>query len=243
MLQVVTSHVANGNIVLRIAQVARRKEASAAPYHHGNLRQAMVEAAVATESAMGIGGLTLREVARRVGVSHAAAYRHFAGRDALIRAVADEGFAKLDAVLAAVPAEHWQPHDRLLQLASAYVRFALEERPHFRLMFALQPPGAHPGAEPDERMETVRGHFTAAVEAAQSAGLLAPRNPERLAAVLWAQVHGMATLALAGALTDAAGEMTEPEYAKWACNLAAVGAGAFVFGSRPPGAGTAWTGG
>jgi AcrR family transcriptional regulator len=243
MLPLVTSDVANGNILLRNAQVARRPEAAPTPYHHGNLRQALVDAALAAEAEVGIGGLTLREVARRVGVSHAAAYRHFDGRDALIRAVGDQGFARLDAVLAAVPAEHYQPLDRLMQLAAEYVRFALRERPHFRLMFAPQPPGAHPGAEPDPRMQAVRGHFIAAVEAAQTAGLLAPRNPERIAAAMWAQVHGLATLALAGALTDATGEMTEPEYAKWAASLAVVAVNALVFGSRPPGAPATWGGG
>jgi len=218
---------------------SRKPSATPAPYHHGNLRQALVDAAVAAEAEVGIGGLTLREVARRVGVSHAAAYRHFESRDALVRAVADQGFARLDEVLTAVPVEHWQPLARFHVLASEYVRFALRERPHFRLMFALQP-GAVSGAEPDARLAAVRAHFTAAVEVAVKAGLLREGSAERMGAVAWAQVHGLATLALAGGLTDA-GEMTEAEYAKWAAKLAVVAVTGAIFGSRPPGAPAVWT--
>lgn len=243
MLPLATSYVANGNIWMRIAPVPSRKpSATSAPYHHGNLRQALVDAAVAAEAEVGIGGLTLREVARRVGVSHAAAYRHFESRDALVRAVADQGFARLDDVLTAVPVEHWQPLARFHVLAAEYVRFALRERPHFRLMFALQPGGGAPGADPDPRLAAVRAHFTAAVEAAVKAALLREGSAERMGAVAWAQVHGIATLALAGGLADAA-EMTEPEYAKWAAKLAVVAVTGAIFGSRPPGAPAVWTAG
>ncbi len=226
---------------MRTAQVPSRKPSSTpAPYHHGNLRQALVDAAVAAEAELGIGGLTLREVARRVGVSHAAAYRHFESRDALVRAVADQGFARLNEVLAAVPVEHWQPLARFHVLASEYVRFALRERSHFRLMFALRPGGGVPGTEPDARLAAVRAHFTAAVEKAVASGLLREGNAGRMGAVAWAQVHGIATLALAGGLADA-GEMTEPEYAKWAAKLAVVAVTGAIFGSRPPGAPAVWT--
>lgn len=218
---------------------SRKPAAAPAPYHHGNLRQALVDAALAAEAEMGIGGLTLREVARRVGVSHTAAYRHFASKDALIRAVADQGFAKLDVVLAAVPREHWQPLARFHVLATEYVRFAMNERPHFRLMFAPQPVDV---MEADARMAAVRAHFAAAAQAGVSAGLLREGNADRMGAVAWAQVHGIATLALAGGLTDA-GEMTEADYAKWAAKLAVVAVTGAIFGSRPPGAPAVWTGG
>lgn len=225
---------------MRIAPVPSRKpQATPAPYHHGNLRQALVDAALAAEAEVGIGGLTLREVARRVGVSHAAAYRHFSGKDALVRAVADQGFARLNDVLIAVPVEHWQPLARFHMLATEYVRFAFRERSHFRLMFALQP-GDVAGAEPDERMAAVRAHFTAAVKNGIKAGLLREGSAERMGAVAWAQVHGIATLALAGGLTDAT-ETTEPEYAKWAAKLAVVAVTGAIFGSRPPGAPPVWT--
>jgi AcrR family transcriptional regulator len=218
---------------------SRKPAATPSPYHHGNLRQALVDAALAAEAELGIGGLTLREVARRVGVSHAAAYRHFSGKDALVRAVADQGFARLDEILKAVPAEHWQPLARFHVLATEYVGFAFRERSHFRLMFALHP-AAVAGAEADARMAAVRAHFAAAVEVGIRAGLLREGNANRMGAVAWANVHGVAMLALAGGLTDAS-EMTEPEYAKWAARLAVVAVTGAIFGSRPPGAPPVWT--
>jgi AcrR family transcriptional regulator len=99
--------------------VARR-----ARYHHGNLREALLAAALELVGERPLAELSLREVARRAGVSHAAPYRHFPDRAALVAAIAEHGFATLERELRDAP-----------EPALAYLRFALERRPVFRLLF------------------------------------------------------------------------------------------------------------
>src|SRR5216117_2127251 len=95
-------------------------------YHHGNLRTALLRAAGERLEKQGITALSLREAARRAGVSHNAPYRHFADREALLAALAAEGFAMLAERLRGQPGR---------EMGEAYVRFALEQPQRFRLMF------------------------------------------------------------------------------------------------------------
>ena len=126
------------------------------PYHHGDLRSALVEQALLLVKERGPQGFTLREVARRAGVSHAAPYRHFADRSALLTAVAAAGSVELGvAVQAALddavagsgrggekspgarkPAEVLRA--RFLAAGFAYVRFAIERPAYFQVMFLAQ---------------------------------------------------------------------------------------------------------
>lgn len=106
-------------------------------YHHGNLREALLEAAIAIIDAEGTGGLTIRHLADRVGVSHAAPGYHFKDKGALLVAVATEGFRRLGeyfqrSVAAAAPAD---PAERVRQLGHAYIDFALAHPSHYRVMF------------------------------------------------------------------------------------------------------------
>src|SRR5260221_12784058 len=100
-------------------------------YHHGDLRNALIQAGLELLSEGGAQELDLRKVARRAGVSHAAPYRHFADKQALIAAINEEGFywltERIQATLRVVPAE---PFEQLLGVALAYVRFA-QEHPCF----------------------------------------------------------------------------------------------------------------
>src|SRR2546428_10887865 len=106
------------------------------PYHHGNLRQALIDAALELIEERGVPALTLREVARRVGVTHAAPQRHFAGRAALVAAVAEQGFRGLGAHVAAVRASARTPAQQLRALGVAYVEYALAHPAHLRVMFS-----------------------------------------------------------------------------------------------------------
>ena len=106
------------------------------PYHHGDLRRALLDATLALAGERGAAGVTLREVARVAGVSQTAPYRHFPDKLAMLAAASEEGFALLNAALrAALKASKSDPHAELLTLGASYVRFALDHAAHFRLMF------------------------------------------------------------------------------------------------------------
>src|SRR5262245_58828234 len=108
-----------------------------ATYHHGDLRRALVDAAAAIIGEVGAEAFTLREAARRIGVNHRAAYRHFTDKASLLAAVAEQGFRELiDAARAEVAAARAaDPEARLLAAARAYVQFAAHRPAHFRVMF------------------------------------------------------------------------------------------------------------
>src|SRR5215204_3992851 len=117
-----------------------------ASYHHGDLRRALVDAAIPLLRSGGAEALTLRAVAREAGVSQTAPYRHFADRAALVSAVADDGFRRLHARLVAAArapakttgrAQH-TARGGLQAIALAYVRFALEHPEEYRVMFGSE---------------------------------------------------------------------------------------------------------
>lgn len=177
-------------------------------YHHGDLRQTLIEAALELVSEKNVESLSLREVARRVGVSHAAPYRHFADKDALLAAVAAEGFQMLrcqmeTAMYQAPPV----PLKQLQAIGIAYVRFALDHAAHYRLMFgAYGTPSAplHPAlAEAAMQASMV---LVNSIIAGQQVGVIRKEHPQQLAWAAWALVHGLAML-----LMDNQIAMTDPQ--------------------------------
>src|SRR3954470_6569087 len=114
------------------------------PYHHGNLRAELLRCAERTLDAGGVQPLSLRELARELGVSHAAPRRHFAGKQALLDALAEDGFERLGRAMAAATEDAGPAvADRLRAIAGTYVRFATEHAALLELMYA----GKHrPGA-------------------------------------------------------------------------------------------------
>ena len=107
-------------------------------YHHGDLRDELLRAAVEIAAERGLSNLSLRECARRAGVSHAAPYRHFADKQALLYAIAEQGDAWLAEAGRAAMTNVVEPRARLDAYGVAYVRFALEHPVHFRVMFTGQ---------------------------------------------------------------------------------------------------------
>jgi len=162
------------------------------PYHHGNLRVALLEQA---ERTLADGGdLSLRELARQIGVSHAAPRRHFAGKQALLDALAEDGFERLGTELRGALADADGFDARLLAFARAYVQFATEHAALLELMFA----GKHrPGAAPSLRAAADRAFETplALIVEGQAGGDVAPGDPERVGMVAFAAAHGIAALA------------------------------------------------
>jgi AcrR family transcriptional regulator len=171
----------------------------AQPYHHANLHQTLLDAAIALIGEVGPRAFTLREVARRAGVSHNAPYRHFAGKDQLLAAVAAEGFDRLTAVMQKAMARGTSPRQRLVLCGCGYVDFALRWPQHFVAMFDL------PHAPNDCAPAHVAGQnafqvLLDAVTAAQHAGDLPAGEVMPLAWTAWSLVHGIAKLATSGNL-------------------------------------------
>ena len=171
------------------------KRAAPRPYHHGNLRETLLEAAIKLIAEVGPAGFPLREVARRAGVSHNAPYRHFRDKDELLAAVATQGFRELTQAMR--EAAELQPTalDRLKQSGLAYVAFALRRPEHFTVMFdARYPQAEYPecAAAGEESFGTLVGF----IAQSQQEGLLPPGDTQRRALVAWALVHGIAKLAI-----------------------------------------------
>lgn len=175
---------------------------AARPYHHGNLRAALLACAEQRLSTDGARELSLRELAREVGVSHAAPRRHFPDKQALLDALAQDGFERLGSELsAAVDGAGSGFHARLDALAHAYVRFATGRAALLELMFA----GKHrPGADAVRSAgERAFAAPIALIADGQAAGEVVPGDPERVATVAWACLQGLASLAN-GAMLDEA---------------------------------------
>lgn len=154
----------------------------------------MLDAALERIAQAGPEALTLRDLARRVGVSHAAPYRHFADRDALLAAVAEEGFVQLVSSIQDGVAGGRTPRARLRRAGLAYVEFARSRPAHFRMMFGPEAVAAG-GSGPHAFSALV-----ALVAACQQAGELRRGDTEQLARMAWSLVHGIAELAVAGQL-------------------------------------------
>jgi AcrR family transcriptional regulator len=174
------------------------------PYHHGNLRAALLEGAERALARGGVQELSLREVAREIGVSHAAPRRHFAGKQALLDALAEDGFERLGRNLgAAIEAAGPDVDARLRAFAGAYVRFAVEHAALLDLMYA----GKHrPGAAPGLREAADRAFQAplALIEEGQAAGAVVADDPERVGIVVFAAIHGLAALVNSGIVDEAA---------------------------------------
>lgn len=168
---------------------------AARTYHHGDLRAALIKGAVELIRDVGAEGLTLREVARRVDVSHTAPYRHFRDKEDLTAAIAEEGFVILAREMERANKAKETPRRRLLLGGRAYVAFALKRPEHFKVMFATDLDAKR---HPDARKAADRAFagLVALVTACQEAGQIRGGHTLTLARIAWSQVHGIASLAI-----------------------------------------------
>jgi AcrR family transcriptional regulator len=172
------------------------------PYHHGNLREALLERAVVVIDERGAQDLSLRELARDVGVSHAAPRRHFADRQALLDALAVEGFDRLGADLrAAVERAGPAFAARLEALAHAYVAFATDHAALLELMFATK--RRHETAGLQEAANRPLRTLLDVIADGQAAGEIVGGDPERVAVPIFASLQGL-TAMVNGGMLDAA---------------------------------------
>lgn len=182
---------------------------SAVPhYHHGHLRQALLDAAYALLREWPAAQLKLRQVARAAKVSHTASYHYFPDRTALLRALGDECMRRMvwrqQQALAAVA----DPGRAPIEVGLDYIGYAASEPNAFSLQF--DPQFSPPDASSTERLQLVerqRDILAAATAQARQAGTLPPNgDPDALTMALWGVVHGIAQLAHAGILPAAAAE-------------------------------------
>lgn len=170
------------------------------PYHHGDLERALVDAASALVAADGVDGCSLRGVARAVGVSPSAAYRHFADREALLAAVARRAYADMGATmraeLDALPARRnprRRARERAVAVGVAYVRWALAEPERFRAALGPLFDGSPQGIE-DDPYHLLQG----AVADLDAAGLLGRAHRDGADLAIWTAAHGLSVLVLDG---------------------------------------------
>jgi AcrR family transcriptional regulator len=177
-------------------------------YHHGALRSALIEASIALAREGGPDRVVLREAARLAGVSHSAAYRHFADREALLMEVSRHARAELAEEMRRRVNRATDPRKRLQAVGVAYIEFALHQPGLFRTAFT-----SHPAAD-DERSDAADAESPDAAEPfevlgqvldeAQVAGLLNPRRRPGAEVAVWSAVHGLACLLLDGPLPTTA---------------------------------------
>ena len=180
--------------------MTKRPAASASnqrPYHHGDLRSALLEHAANILRTEGLEALTLRAVARAAGVSQTAPYRHFADRRALMGAIAADGFRELHRAMGEAMAQGGG-RQGLKGVAFAYVRFAQANPALYRVMFGPEVANTADLPELSSAGRASLGFVQAGLEQLQMAGLVKEGDAAIMAIGLWAALHGLVSLILDG---------------------------------------------
>jgi AcrR family transcriptional regulator len=166
-------------------------------YHHGDLRRALIDTALAMVTEEGAWNFTLREVARRAGVSHAAPYNHFDDKSALLAEVAVLGFQSLRETLeAAARGQPRSARQAFVGIGAAYVRFGVEHPAHYRLMFGAELADKERYPALQEVSDATFGVLTGVLERGQASGQVRSGRVLDQALAAWSLVHGLTTLLL-----------------------------------------------
>jgi AcrR family transcriptional regulator len=177
-------------------RVARKKPDS---YQHGDLREALIQGGLKLLTEQGLTGFSLRAAAQLAGVSHAAPYRHFADKQALVAAIAERGFRTLTASmmeeLAASKATG--AIEKLFALGVGYVRFGTRHPDYLRVIFGSAVSDQAPAALRDAAEEAYRA-LRDVVEAGLATGELSGGDPELISLSCWSMVHGLSALLTSG---------------------------------------------
>lgn len=177
-----------------------------------DLRRTVLDASLALIAQDGLDALSMREVARRAGVSHQAPYHHFGDREGILAAICEEGFEKLKIDMRkAIAKAGADPIDRLTAIGRAYVGFALAHPSHFKLMFRSEfvSHERHEGAQ-----ETEESAFDMLVRVTNEVAIdVLGRKDETFAVMAWGLAHGLATLLLEGKLKHHFGDSVRAQRA------------------------------
>jgi AcrR family transcriptional regulator len=172
-------------------------------YHHGDLKNALIEAGIEVLAREGIHGFSLRKAALRAEVSHSAPYAHFADKQGLIAAIASQGYRKILARLELAECECGQDTMYLfVRCAWEYIQFAAREPDHFKITFSgvVEKEDAYP--ELVNAAQNCFGSLTRIAARCQAEGILTPGPAEVAAVIMWGSIHGLATLKLDGQISQ-----------------------------------------
>lgn len=167
-------------------------------YHHGNLNSACKKEAVKILAKKGPNELSLRDIARKLGVSHGAPYRHFKSREGLLAAIAAEGFLKFAAYLnpEETPSDIVSPEQLFASKGQAFVKFAFEYPVHFKLMFSKAIPDHEKYPELDQAAKGAFMLLYKMVEGMQAANVFKSFDPTITSIYIWSHLHGLCSLIL-----------------------------------------------
>ena len=197
------------------------KQIKSDTYHHGNLKESLVSTALEMLNEEGLEAITLRELASRLGTSRSAIYRHFSGKEALMRAVILEGFTKLDDAIAPYFEHTEMPLlERFHQMGNAYTNFATSNPNLYRLLFGADMSVAREEVCQEERPdlhkllnnqadktivasepEDAFHRLVKIIVEAQAQKVFKERDPVLLATTIWSLLHGLSMLAIDGHLS------------------------------------------
>jgi AcrR family transcriptional regulator len=166
----------------------------ATPYHHGDLRRALIDTALSMVTEEGTWNFTLREVARRTGVSHMAPYNHFEDKSALLAEVAALGFDSLGKTMELAAVGQRSARQALAGTAVAYVRFGVEHPAHYRLMFGAELANKARYPRLQAASDATFAVLTGVLERGQTSGQVRRASVRDQALAAWSMVHGLTTL-------------------------------------------------
>ncbi|MEP7288152.1 MAG: TetR/AcrR family transcriptional regulator [Chloroflexota bacterium] len=167
------------------------------PYHHGDLRNTLIQAGLEMLSEGGAAALDLRKIARKVGVSHSAPYRHFADKQALLAAINEEGFLRLaERIEAALKEAPNDPLEQLQAIATTYMQFAVDNPWLMREMFSGLTIDRESFPSLYNASKAVYHYYVQVVELGQQQGSIIEGDARALAGVLKSLLHGVAMLTI-----------------------------------------------
>ena len=185
---------------------------SSSKYHHGNLKQALIEAGQQILIENGINGLSLRETAKAAGVSHTAPYRHFTDKEALLAAIAESGFDSLaEALLNTIEQHPDDPKEQLAAATATYVKLAVTRLEMHQLMFA---DGFDDDAMSDTMLEKKQQTFNALskiIENGQKKNIFKKTETLELVIAAWSMMHGYTMLLTTGQLSESVTSLMQIE--------------------------------
>jgi AcrR family transcriptional regulator len=187
------------------------------PYHHGDLRAALMRAALTLIAEHGVKGLALSDAARLAGVSVAAPYRHFKDKDVLLAEIAAEGFALFrDALQLASQSNPGDNVKRLMEMGVAYVEFALQHKSHFKVMWES---GISKAEYPMVQQPAYQGLLLLQQAVLDLLPRAKPERQQALVSAAWSLVHGYATLTLEHELDVVAGGQSDMKLLRQSIHL------------------------